>query len=201
MNREISKLFQKVIINSLNPDQIEHLGGKLFSDFDIHKELGISRKLPIQRQNAAEILVDFCKDEEEIVQLFTILLQNEGHRFYGSKLKIWEVEKFILLLKKHKWVFDRELFRFFRDPFYENEINLLNKLKIIDLREEIVVNDVIGEIKEVSKKMSVHDLEWRITLRLYDLEENNSKLIRKIIELIMSRQNLKAISHEIFFLS
>ena len=166
--------------------------------FDVYKESGFGKTIPLPRQNATQTLLDYVNSDEEIVQLFTILIRNEGTRFYNAHFRLWEKDKFIGILEKHKWIFDPDLVRFLRDPFYENEINLLNELRIIDLRHKIPIEDIIKKIKEASEKMSMKDLDWRITMRLYDLNPKIAELVRKIIDLLLVRQNLQKYAYEVF---
>lgn len=198
MYTQISKFFYKVLINSLNTRQVSYLGEKLDRTFDIYKETGISHNIPIPRQNAAESLIHYFKEDEEIVHLFTILLHNEGKRFYDRELLIWGKEEFKKLLLNNKWVYDPDLVQFLLDPFYENDINLLKKLRVIDLREDVDMEKLIKTITDASKKLSIQDLEWRITLRLYDLDPKKGELIRKIITMLLSRQNLQIFAVELF---
>jgi len=145
------------------------------------------------------VLLKYFKTDEEVVQLFTIMLRNEGTRFYNSILNIWGKEEFIKILSRHKWIFDPDLMRFFIDPFYEHEINFLKDIRIIDLRsQEAPVKTIIKGIEKTSSKMSVQDLEWRITLRLYDMEPQVGELIRKILDLLLARQNLHGFMNEMY---
>lgn len=199
MLRQIRKLFKTMIINSLSTQQVNYLGVLFDSSFDLYRESGFSSTTPIPRQTAADILMYRYKDEVDIVRLFSILLRHEGERFYNRDLVIWGKDEFCILLKRQKWVYDRDLKLFFRDPFYEHEINFLNKIHMIDLRSDIEIDKIIKNITAISKKMSIQDLEWRITLRLYDLEPHIGELIRKIIDLLLSRQNLQSFTGELFF--
>ncbi len=198
MNAQINKFFYKVLINSLSTRQVIFLGESLDRKFDIYKETGISESIPIPRQSAAEALIDYFKEEEDIVRLFTIMLLNEGKRFYNRELLIWGKEDFESLLIKNKWIYDPDIVQFLLDPFYENEINLLKKIRILDLRSEIDMDELINSISDASKKLSIQDLEWRITMRLYDLDPKIGELIRKIITMLLSRQNLQVFVPEIF---
>lgn len=199
MNPEIKKSFLRVIVNSLSTQQVNHLGGLVERKFDLNKEGGFSESIPIPRQTAAQILLDhFGNDDKDIVRLFTILLDNDGKRFYNRKLALWGRDEFIALLKKNKWNYDEDLNRFFIDPFYEREINFLRKIRLLDLRKEIDVKGIISEIESVSKAMGIQDLEWRVTLRLYDIDPHSGELIRKIISLLLTRQNLQVFSSDIF---
>jgi len=199
MLRQIRKLFKTIIINSLSTQQVNYLGVLFDGSFDLYRESGFSLTTPIPRQTAADILMYRFKEEDEIVRLFSILLRHEGERFYNRDLVIWGKDEFCVLLKRQKWVYDYDLKLFFRDPFYEHEINFLNAISMIDLRSDIQIDKIINSIGTVSKRMSIQDLEWRITLRLYDLEPYIGELIRKIIDMLLSRQNLQAFTGELFF--
>ncbi|HPS85707.1 MAG TPA: hypothetical protein PLY36_03120 [Spirochaetota bacterium] len=199
MLRRMRKLFKTIIINSLSTQQVNYLGVLLDKKFDLYRESGFSSTTPIPRQTAADILMYRFKEEEDIVSLFSILLRHEGERFYNRDLVLWGKEDFCLLLKHLKWVYDRDLKLFFRDPFYEHEINFLNKIHIIDLRSDADIDKITKSISAISKKMSIQDLEWRITVRLYDLEAHTGELVRKIIDLLLSRQNLQSFTGELFF--
>lgn len=198
MQNEIKPFFQRLISNSLNTDQVRYLGERLDKNFDLHRESGIPDRIPIPTQDAARILIKRFGNDEDIVELFTELLQNEGKRFYNATLRIWEKEKFIAILEYHKWVFDPDLQQFFLDPFYEHPINLLKKLKVIDLRSAVAVNEILATVSEATKNLGIQELEWRITVRLYDIEASTGSLLRKIIEILLMRQDLKFFMHELF---
>jgi hypothetical protein len=199
MNIEINHFFLKVLTNSLDTPQTNLLGEKLNPNFNVYRESGFYSKMPLPRKTAADVLLKYFKTDEEIVELFTIMLRNEGTRFYNSILNIWGKEEFIKILSKHKWIFDPDLTRFFIDPFYEHEINFLKDIRIIDLRpQDAPIKNIIKGIEKICSKMSVQDLEWRITLRLYDLEPQIGDLIRKILDMLLARQNLQVFTNEMY---
>ncbi len=198
MEYEIQKQFRRLVSQSLNTDQINHLGEMLDSKFNVHKESGIFSKIPIPQQTAADVLTEYFSTDGEIVLLFTLMLRNEGKRFYNTNLRILNRDKFISILQKHKWVYDEELIRFFMDPFYEHEINFLKQIRQLDVREDGKLDDIIKKIEKASKKMSMQDLEWRITVRMYDLDRQIGELLRKIIDMLLVRQNLQKYAFELF---
>jgi len=199
MDITINKLFQKVLINSLSTPQVNYLGELYDTTFNLHKAAEINPTLPIPRQTAAAILLNAFPKEDDTVRLFSILLARDGTHFYNRDLAIWGRDEFIRLLKRKKWIFDSDLNRFFIDPFYERALNFFKDVKVIDLRERIRMAELVKKFTSISKKMSVQDLDWRITLRLYDLDPKNAELIRKIINLLLTRQNLQALAGEMFF--
>ncbi|MBN1500617.1 MAG: hypothetical protein JW982_10695 [Spirochaetes bacterium] len=198
MDPIIKNNFHNILSYSLNSAQINFLGECLDKNFNLYKESGYGTTIPIPQQTSANIITDYFDSEEEVVQLFTILLRYEGDRFYNRILTINGREKFIKLLEKRKWVFDPDLIHFMRDPFYEHEINFLKKIRVIDLRKQLDIPGLIEEISKISTTLGKKDLEWRINLRLYDLERDSSSLIRKIIEMLLTKQNLQRVSFEMF---
>ncbi len=198
MNLQLRKKFITLLESTLNSDQIKYLGESLDGKFNIYKESGYGQSIPIPTTNAAETLVDYFATEENLVQLFTILLVSEGKHFNNRNFVIFNRDLFIDYLEKNKWILDRDLMIFFRDPFYENEINQLKKIRVVDLRDEINVKNITKDVSEIIKTLGDKDLEWTINLRLYDLDRDNSELIRKIIEMLLVRQNLKPIAFEIY---
>ncbi|TFH40641.1 MAG: hypothetical protein E4G96_07120 [Chrysiogenales bacterium] len=198
MNIEINKFFLNILGNSLETGQTNYLGATLDPNFNVYTESGFYENSPLPRKTAAEVLMRYFTKDEEIVDLFTIMLRNEGQRFYNATLNIWGRDEFFQILKRYKWIFDPALMKFSRDPFYEREINFLKKIRVIDFRYEVPIKNIIKGIEKASAKMSVKDLEWRITVRLYDLDTNSGELIRKILVLLLSRQNLQGFMNEIY---
>ncbi len=198
MNIEINHLFLKVLTNSLDTDQTNYLGERLDQRFNVYRVSGFPESSPLPRRTAAEVLINYFKSEENIVRLFTIMLENDGNRFYNTRLKVWGKQEFINLLLKNKWIYDPEVNRFLMDPFYEHEINFLKKIRILDLRHDVDIPGIIKDIQAASSKLSVKDLEWRITIRLYDLEPQIGELIRKILGMLLTRQNLQNYTHELY---
>jgi hypothetical protein len=187
-----------VVNNSLSSLQINFLAQQLDHDFNLNKVLGFSPSIPVPRQTAVQALLDYFHEDEEIVQLFAIMLKREGERFYDRELLLWGKDKFLAMLHKYKWIYDIEMSRFFLDPFYEHEINFLKKVRILDLRKEIPVDKIIAEITQISSKMSIKNLDWRITARLYDLDPKKGELIRKIIAMLLSKQDLQMFMPDLF---
>jgi len=198
MSIEIRKEFLKILANSLNTGQINYLGERLTPGFSVQRESGFSPSIPLPAQTAAETLVRYYADEDDIVRLFGILLENENARFYNAPLRIWERDRFIKLLARNKWMYDPDLKYFCRDPFYEREINLLKKLRVIDLRAQPRLEKIVSDIAAAANKLSIRDLEWRITIRCYDMDRDAVELVRKIIDLLLARQDLLGYSYELF---
>ncbi|TAL36711.1 MAG: hypothetical protein EPN93_07765 [Spirochaetes bacterium] len=198
MGNDVRKMFLEVVVNSLDTRQVDFLGESMNSRFSLKRLSGFGESVPVPRQTAAQVLLDNFPDENDIVKMFSFMLAHEGERFYNRTLLIWGKEEFIALLRKHKWIFDRELIHFLRDPFYEHEINFLKKVRLLDLRDEFPFDDIIADISRVSTRMGIRDLEWRISLRLYDILPKIGELVKKIIELLLTRQNLQEFHGEIF---
>ncbi len=196
---DIRRNFFKVLVNSMDTPQVNHLGEMLDRRFNIYRLSGFNDSAPLPRKTAAEVLVNHFDREEDIVELFTIMLNHDGRRFYNATMNVWGKDDFIKILQRFKWIFDQTLNRFFLDPFYEHEINLLKKLRLIDLREPPPLDEIIREVEKASEKLSIRDLEWRVSMRLYDLDPKIGELIKNIIRLLLARQDLTILSDELFF--
>ena len=196
---EIKRNFQRLMSNSMTPRQIEHIAQQVDSRFDLYKECGLLKSVPIPRQTAAEAVVNYFKREDDIVNLFTSMLEHENKKLRENILVIQNKQGFINILKKHKWLYDEYLTRFYRDPFFENEIHLLKSLRLIDLRKNVPHKKIISEIDKVSKDLGTKNLNWKVTIRLFELDNSNDKLINKIIALLLGSQNLERYSNDIFF--
>lgn len=195
---EIKKRFKQVLINSLNTGQINLLGEQVDSKFNVYKVSGYGETMPLPQQTAAAALLTYFETEEDIIKLFTVMLANEGKMFKNLELRIWGIEPFLSLLAKNKWIYDPELNFFFMDPFYEHEINMLKNLRILDLRDNPDMNSIISYIQDATGKLGIKDLDWRITMRLYDLDPKTGELIRKIIEMLLVRQKMTGYTFELF---
>lgn len=195
---EIKIKFTEVLSLSLNTNQIHYLAQKVDSKFDLYRESGFGRMIPIPRKIAAQTVVNYFKQEKDIIQLYAEMLQLEDTGFHGSTINIIDKYDLIKLIEKNKWVYNDDQMNFYPDPFYEHEINFLKTVRLIDLRTNFSTEKIIQEIKAASKKLKIKDLEWRITVRLYEIDRAKEKLIREVVELLLARQNLENLASEIY---
>ena len=198
-DKEIKRAFQKLIAVSMSPRQIEDIAQQVDSRFDLYRECGMSRNIPIPRQIAAEAVINFFKRENDIIELFITMLKHENKKLRENILVIQNKNEFINMLKKHKWIYDEYMNRFNRDPFYEKEIDFLKSIRTIDLRREIPQERIISEIKKTAKEFCSSNLNWKITIRLYELNNSNENVIKNIIELLLTSQNLEKHTNDILF--
>jgi hypothetical protein len=195
---EIKIKFTEILSLSLNSNQIHYLGQKIDSNFDLYSESGFGRTIPIPRQIAAQTIINYFKQEKDIVQLYAEMLQLKDTCFHGSTINIIDNYNLIKLIEKNKWVYNNDQMNFYPDPFYEREINFLKSVRLIDLRTNFSTVKIIREIKAASEKLKLKDLEWRITVRLYEIDREKEKLIREVVELLLARQNLGNLASEIY---
>lgn len=197
--REIRRAFLKLMADSMTPRQIEYIAKELNNNFNLHKECDISTSMAIPSQTAAEAVIHFFRREDDILSLFASMLNYENKKLKEHILIIHKRNHFIKILKKHKWVYDEYTKRFHRDPFYEHEINLLKSLRIIDLRNKIPYKRIISEIDQGAKNLGDKNLNWKITIRLFELNDSSEELINKIIEMLLKNQNLERHTNDLFF--
>lgn len=199
MSREISKTLNQVIRQSLNPDQVNYIAQLLDSKFDLHEQSGFGKRLAIPSQAAAETIIHYFNNVEDQIHFFEAMLAREGVFIYDSTIHIQGKQSFIELLWKKRWIFDPDTQMFFRDPFFEDEINFLKSIELVDLRQNRSAQDVIAEIERHTEKLKVINLEWFINIRLYGMDQDADRLLKKVVELLLLKQDLTRFAYEIYF--
>ena len=197
-SKKIRQKFFEVLSKSFDTNQAKYLAQNVDRKFDLAREAGFGKSIPIPRQTAAQTILNYFKREEDIIKLFTRMLELDGTRDSGATIKIYNRDNFIKLLKSNMWIYDEDINRFYRDPFYENEINFLKSVRTIDLTHEVHYSEIINEIKKASSKLNIHDMEWQISVRLYELDNEKQKLLREIINLLLISQNLSIYTNDFF---
>jgi len=183
---------------SLNADQMNYIAGCVDSKFNIYNETGFGNKIAIPSHAAAQAVLHYFRNEEVLVELFEAMLNMEGLRKSGVIIKIIGKDRLFKVLYQLKWIYDEDIKMFLKDPFYVDEINLLNEIRFIDLRNHKSSEKVLDLIKTYCDKLQVTDLEWQITIRMYRLDSHASEIIRQILIMILNKQNLGDFVNDFF---
>jgi class 3 adenylate cyclase len=113
--KELKKGLYDLIVRSLNSDQVNHLAQYIDAKFDVYKISGFGRKLSVPRQVAADSLLRYFTEEEQLVEFFEHVLQNENILLYSSRIHIRGKESLINLLNRKNWAYDERSCRFTKD--------------------------------------------------------------------------------------
>jgi len=198
MNTEIRKLFKEVVGVSLNSDQINVIAQKMDRTFDMHQASGFGSVIAIPGHAAAETLIHFLRTEQRVVEFFERMLDEEGKFIYDSTCKIVYKEDMLRALDKHRWIFDPETKRFFRDSFHAEQLNFLKGIEMIDLRSGTDIAALTQSIKDQAVRLKIEDLTWQITVRTFRITPEVGNLLREVISLLLAKQNLSALSGDIY---
>ncbi|MBL8019050.1 MAG: hypothetical protein JNM27_05255 [Leptospirales bacterium] len=198
MNKDIQKLFKEVVGVSLNSDQVNSIAQQMDRRFDIREASGFGSVIAIPGHAAAEALIHFLKTEERVVEFFERMLDQDGKFVYDSTVKIAYKEEMMRVLDKQRWIFDASTKRFFRDPFHAEQLNFLKSIEMIDLRNATDVGKIAQPIQEEMVRLKIEDLSWQVTLRTYRLTGESAVLLRDLIALLLSKQNLGTFSSEVY---
>lgn len=189
MNISTRRALADVIRTSLNSDQTNYIGGHVDPKFDLRHETGFGKHLAIPAEVAADTVVNYFRNEEDLVRFFEVMINRQGTFVFGSTITIKGKSDFIKLLAKKRWIYDPDLELFFRDPFFAESINFLKSVELIDLRSGRDTESIIAEMATHAEALNAAELDWLITIRAYGLGESFDRLIRALLEILLLRQN------------
>lgn len=199
--KEFRRELARVIRLSLNPDQAAYLAEQLDRRFDLREASGFGPHIAVPAHAAAETIVEHFREEDELLRYFELMLDRQGVFLFNSTIQVKGREQFLDMALKRHWVYDQDLKRFFRDPFFSDSINFLRSIERLDLRKasEAEINDLRANVQEHAEKLRAVDLEWRIGLRMYRLDRPRDRLLQQVVELLLVRQNLEPRAYEIYY--
>lgn len=196
--KDIKRHLTRLISLSLNGDQANYIAEQVDSTFNLHRESGFRESMSVPAQVAAETIVEYFTKEEDLIRYFEHMLDREGVFLFNSTISLKGSEKFMELLAKKRWIFDRDLRQFLRDPFYQESINFFNSLSPLDLRQDIDLDAMIHKIQQHGENIHEMDLEWSIVIRLYGLDRKRDEFLRRLVEFLLSKQKLEAHTFNIY---
>ena len=189
MNISTRKALSDIIRTSLNADQANYIAGHVDPGFDLRRETGFGPHLAIPSEVAADTVVGYFREEEDLVRFFEVMINRQGTFVFNSTITIKGKNDFIKLLAKKRWIYDPDLELFFRDPFYADSINFLKSVELVDLRAGLDPETVITEMTRHAETLKTADLNWCITIRAYGLGAALDRLVRALLEVLLARQD------------
>lgn len=106
--KKIRSVLQRILVSSLNADQINHLGRDVDPEFDVHRVSGFDSKLVVPKQVAADCVVRFFSTEEQLIMFITYMLSRVGHGASGGMVHLKGVSQLIETLRESGWNYDPE---------------------------------------------------------------------------------------------
>ena len=197
--REIKKFLYKAIIQSLNADQVNHIGNLIDKNFDIGRLSGFENVKAMPKSTAAETVIKYFNDAKDLIRFYEIMLHHHGRFLYDSYVHVKNKQEFINVLYKKGWIFDLDLMTFLQDPFFIEEINFLESIKFLDLRRDPNFPELMTLIQKCTEKLSGIDLEWSINMRMYGLSPQVDELLQTTIDMLLAKQNLREFTYNIYF--
>lgn len=188
--KQFRKAFREVFSVSLNAEQANYIANFVTGNFNIYRETGFGERIPIPRHTVSEAIMRFFRTEQELIDFFTVMLQNEGLRKGGTTVEIKGKDALIKALRKLHWIYDNELGIFYLDNFIFSSINIFDKLKLIDLRQSQSAEQALYDIENNIDSFKSQELEWQVTIRMYNADRQSDALIKKILQLLLHRLDL-----------
>ncbi|MBI3394611.1 MAG: adenylate/guanylate cyclase domain-containing protein [Spirochaetia bacterium] len=113
--KKVRRVLQRILINSLNADQVNHLGRDVDPEFDVHRVSGFDSKIVIPKQVAADCVIRFFSSEERLVKFISYMISRAGQGASGGLVHLKGVEPLIEVLREGGWNYDQEKSVFTRE--------------------------------------------------------------------------------------
>ncbi len=189
MNLSTRRALAEIIRTSLNADQANYIAGHVDPGFDLRRETGFGPHLAIPAEVAADTIINYFRSEDDLIRFFEVMINRQGTFVFNSTISIKGKNDFIKLLGKKRWIYDPDLELFFRDPFFEESVNFLKSVELIDLRDGQDTDAIAAKMREHAEALRSVDLEWCVTTRAYGLGATMDRLMRSVLDMLLVRQN------------
>ncbi len=117
--KAVRKTLAEVLVQSLNTQQMHHLGREIDPDFNIYDISGFGEKIVIPRKVAADCVLQHFQTPDRLLQYIAFMLSREGQGASGGVIQLKGADRLINLLREDGWNFDRANARFVRDQRVE----------------------------------------------------------------------------------
>ncbi|MCB1175628.1 MAG: hypothetical protein H7A21_06600 [Spirochaetales bacterium] len=113
--KHLRKALYDILVQSLNTEQMNHLGREVDPEFNVYEFSGFGDKIVIPRKVAADCIIQYFNTEEKLLDYVAYMLIREGHGASGGVIQLKGTERLIQMLRERGWNLDRENQRFVRD--------------------------------------------------------------------------------------
>lgn len=198
LNTSTRRALAEIIKTSLNSDQANYIAGHVDPGFDLRRESGFGANIAVPHHVAAETVVNYFRDEEDLIRFFEVMINRQGTFVFNSTITIKGKNDFIKLLAKKRWIFDPDLELFFRDPFFADSINFLKTVELIDMRREIDTAPLLQDLSAHVNNLKTVDINWTVTVRAYSMNRALDAMIKALLDLVLLRQDLQEHAYPLY---
>jgi len=96
----------ELIGSNFNSDQINKLGEYVLPKFDVHDLRGMDRHITVPALDAARTLVEACESRKQVDGLLEVLIETDGERLEGRRVKISGLEEFLAKMTRSGLIYD-----------------------------------------------------------------------------------------------
>jgi len=115
----IRKALADLLVQSLNTQQMNHVGREIDSDFSIYEYSGFGEKIVIPRKVAADCVLSYFNSEERLLEYVAYMLARRGHGMSGGVIQLKGEDRLLKLLGDMGWIYDPQNARFYKDQRQE----------------------------------------------------------------------------------
>ena len=110
--KKVRRALQDILIQSLNTQQMAHLGREVDSSFDLYEYSGFGDKIVIPRKVAADCILQYFQAEGPILAFIAFMLSRNGQGMSGGVIRLKGEGRLLEYLRELGWEFDPENARF-----------------------------------------------------------------------------------------
>jgi class 3 adenylate cyclase len=117
--KHIRKALADLLAQSLNTQQMNHLGREVDPNFSIYEISGFGEKIVIPRKVAADCVLQYFNTEQRLLEFIAFMFSREGHGMSGGVIQLKSPERLVQLLREAGWIYNAENARFQKDQSLE----------------------------------------------------------------------------------
>ncbi len=113
--KKVRRALQDILVQSLNTQQMGHLGREVDDSFDIYDYSGFGDKIVIPRKVAADCILQYFRAEAPLLRFIAFMLSRNGHGMSGGVVQLKGEARMLAYLEELGWNYDAERARFIKE--------------------------------------------------------------------------------------
>jgi len=177
--KEVRKALKHILINSLNTEQMNHLGRDLDPSFDMGEVTGFGNKIVIPRQTAAESILRYFNKEQSLINFIAYMISRDGQGMSGGLVQLRGIPRLINLLKEEEWIFDEKSSTFKKDQSLKRTSDWGYLQEGREYLLTVASVDVVGSSELVRTNVKIEVESTLNKMRMFIIhhsEQNNGRL-------------------------
>lgn len=169
INRSLTNLLIKTLAECMNLQSMIKVARLIFRDYDIYKQTGIPRNIPIQRRDAANQIIQDVLDNNFVIRLVTTLIDIYKNGLNGRKVNIRFLPQILAELKELGLVYSEKEGMFIETEhdqvtrgwsileeskiydFTFIKIDIVDNTRLVRMHKKKLIESVYADLKRIFK--------------------------------------------------